>query len=379
MMNARLKAAAATVPDDAMTYTMSSGDPAFRRAVASMLNATCVETAVDPELLSTHAGCTAILNMLSVYYCRDGGAVYVPVPCYPAFARDLTYLAPRTTIVEVDVCSSGYILTPAMLDAAFDADGAPAPKAVLLTNPNNPTGTVYTKEQLRALVAACRARGVHLICDEIYANSRLQTDAAAAAPFVSVLDALDGDLGDDVHILFGFSKDFAGSGLRCGVLMSGNAAVRSFVADGNVCDTSHYVQALLADMLFDTEFVKAFLDQSSKAMTDAYHTVRGALAPFADAGVKVDVEPSNALFCYVDLRPLLAPAAGVGSPATDADEHALTRALLDAGVLLTPGTACGMPAAGYYRVCFAGVPPAMLKEGMSRVATFAAARLGRVE
>ena len=92
---------------------------------------------------------------------------------------------------------------------------------LMLQNPNNPTGTIATIEDLRSIIRWCADNRVHLVSDEVYATSTFGGRA-----FVSVAQVArsmeDVDM-DYVHAIWGLSKDFCMSGNRCGVLYSTNA------------------------------------------------------------------------------------------------------------------------------------------------------------
>ena len=114
-------------------------------------------------------------------------AVLIPAPYYPAFDADFRNIGGVQTI---PVFPTDHIrkndddddLSPWLLDTLTEATleeaymrakkaGHP-PKALLLTNPGNPCGNVYTRKQLQIAVSWTRYRGLHLICDEIYALSQ---------------------------------------------------------------------------------------------------------------------------------------------------------------------------------------------------------------
>lgn len=93
-------------------------------------------------------------------------------------------------------------------------------KGVVLTNPNNPLGKCYTRDVLREILQFCDVNGMHLISDEVYAMSRLQS-VNCFQPFISALSLLDDDLSATlaallprVHVIWSMSKDFGCSGIR---------------------------------------------------------------------------------------------------------------------------------------------------------------------
>jgi len=131
-------------------------------------------------------------------------------------------------------------------------------KALLLTNPSNPLGQSYSLAQLEAAAAWAEEKGIHLICDEIYAlsgfgedevfaaaeESGTDTCASIAPAFCSMatLRARRGlGLGDHVHCLWSFSKDFGASGIRVGALYTHNKQLLQAMDMCNnimVCDSN---------------------------------------------------------------------------------------------------------------------------------------------
>lgn len=90
-----------------------------------------------------------------------------------------------------------------------------AVRAILLCNPHNPRGYVYSRPLLEALLRFAAKHDLHFVSDEIYA---LSTFVSGSRPFCSILE-IDLDAlnvrAEKVHLLYGMSKDFGSSGLRC--------------------------------------------------------------------------------------------------------------------------------------------------------------------
>jgi len=95
-------------------------------------------------------------------------------------------------------------------------------KALLLCSPNNPLGFMFTREELENIVSWTRQNGLQLIVDEIYGLSVF----SKSSKLVSIGSVLD-ELGDDVHFVWSFSKDFCMSGLRAGVIYTENRMART--------------------------------------------------------------------------------------------------------------------------------------------------------
>ncbi|KAI8166794.1 WD repeat domain-containing protein 83 [Colletotrichum sp. SAR 10_70] len=104
--------------------------------------------------------------------------------------------------------------------------GRVTPKALLLCNPSNPCGRTYPRATLIEIARFCGQRKMHLLSDEIYALSTFTPYDRAATPFTSVLsipgDPENGVFTENIHCMYGASKDFGCGGLRLGFLVTRN-------------------------------------------------------------------------------------------------------------------------------------------------------------
>lgn len=341
---------------DVTGYGDMRGSPDLREVVADLVSERIFGRRVDPDWIVTMAGAGAVLEALFHAIADPGEGVLVPTPSYAGFwpdveARNHLHVVP----VERDP-DNGYALTTDLLDRAVDR--APMPvRTLLYTNPDNPLGDVASAEQVGEIVAWCRSRGLHLVSDEIYALSvfgdGVEFSGAGSTP-----------LGDDVHVVWGASKDFAMSGLRCGVLVTENALLREVMSGTSMWSSvSTHTQRILAEMWADRPFVEEFVATNRTRLEERYRSLSGYLT---DAGIGHHAA-SAGFFTVVDLRPYLS------EPNWEA-ETLLWRRLLDrTNVNLTPGSACRSPQPGLFRLCFASVSDAALKEGVSRIADHLAA------
>ncbi|MFP6782174.1 MAG: aminotransferase class I/II-fold pyridoxal phosphate-dependent enzyme, partial [Gammaproteobacteria bacterium] len=283
------------------------------------------------------AGAGTILEMLFYSICDAGDGVIIPTPSYAGFWFDLE-TRDELKVVTAD-CSShnGFRLTPAILDQTLDNAQCPV-KALLFTTPNNPLGTVYSAEEISEIADWAMSRGIHLIVDEIYALS-----VFGESEFVSIASVRP-DLGDYIHIVWAFSKDFGASGLRCGALISENESVINAVASmAYWAACSGHTQHLLSELVADDQAVDKFIDGSQKKLRATYARVTQALR---SNGIKY-VSAEAAFFLICDLREFL-------STSTWESERILWRTLLDsANTNLTPGEACRINEPGFFRLCYA--------------------------
>jgi 1-aminocyclopropane-1-carboxylate synthase len=213
---------------------------------------------------------------------------------------------------------------------------------------------VYTPAEIERVVAWTEQHRIHLVMDEIYALSVFGTTR-----FTSVLGVRP-ELGDAIHIVWAFSKDFGASGLRTGVLLSQNEAVlKAIDALAYWACCSGHTQHVLGEMIDDAGWVDGFVAESRARLASAYQSVTAALE-----AQNLEYLASDAgFFLVLDLRRFLE------APSFDAERALWLRLLDETNVNLTPGAACRIAEPGFMRLCFAAVP--------SDVAALAVERLGR--
>ncbi len=340
-----------SVPTDVLGYDAMIGNEAFRENLAGFLGRAFLGRRFAADNLAVVAGAGSVLELLFHALADEGQGVLVPTPSYAGFWADLE-TRDGLRIVTVDTTfDEGFALTTEALDRAMAGAGCEV-RALLFTNPDNPLGKVASREQVEAIVAWAEAKQVHVVFDEIYALSvfgdREFVSAASVRP----------SLGQYVHIVWAFSKDFGASGLRCGVLVSENADVIAAVdqlAYWAAC--SGHTQWLLSQLVADEASVDAYVAAMQADLRQTYGAVTAALG---DAGIPY-VPAEAAFFVVCDLRSWLE------APTVEAEGKLWRRLLEDANVNLTPGHACRIAEPGFFRLCYAGVPLAAVQTGIARI------------
>lgn len=359
LLNARLAAQLAQYSSaaTALGYDAMTGNLEFRQELARFMGRTFLGREFPPAELAVLAGAGSVLELLFHVICDAGDAVLVPTPSYAGFWADLE-TRDELRIVTVDCASDDdFRLTSDALDAAFARAERPV-RALLFTTPNNPLGRIYSREEILEVVNWTRAKGIHLVVDEIYALSVFGERA-----FVSAASLVP-TLGDDIHIVWAFSKDFGASGLRCGVLVSENPSVLNAVGGlGYWAACSTHTQSLLNALITDEKVVDDYLAAMQRSLREAYNRVTRCL----DAEGIAYVPAEAAFFLLIDLRSHLA------TPTWEA-ERVLWRQLLEqANVNLTPGEACRINEPGFFRLCYAGESTAAVEAGIARMGAILAA------
>lgn len=135
---------------------------------------TWVKAPVDPKFIAVQSGAGSIIDSLAWCLCESGDAFITPGPAYSHFKSD--FLSRSGVVMQIANTDEAKNYEPQMMDfdAAFSeavGDFHKDVKILLLCNPCNPTGRIYDRKTLEMAVDWCEAHKIHLVCDEIYANS----------------------------------------------------------------------------------------------------------------------------------------------------------------------------------------------------------------
>ncbi|KGO59252.1 Pyridoxal phosphate-dependent transferase, major region, subdomain 2 [Penicillium expansum] len=224
------------------------GSPRLLKALANFFN-----TNFDPirpvsqnEILVT-SGVAALIDTLTWCICDDNEGILIPQPLYVGFEIDIQ-MRSRGQMIPVSFLepdreySVDHTFEPEANRRAFEraykegTEKGIKVRAVILLNPHNPLGRCYSPETIKEVARFCDKYDLHLICDEIYANSVfVNPDELHAQQFTSALSMnLDGIISQSrIHIMYGMSKDFCANGLRLGVLQTRNKDLLEAVASIN--------------------------------------------------------------------------------------------------------------------------------------------------
>ena len=208
-MLARLKQLDARV----LEYSPSTGTPEFLRSLQRYYERRVGIALRLDQILATTGGSEAILFALMA--CADAGDDVLVVE--PFYANYLAFAA----MADLDVVAvtargrDGFHLPPREV---WDRALTPRTRAVILCNPNNPTGTVYTAEEVARVAAFCRENGLFLISDEVYREFVYDGRKAVSA---LELDGAD----DFVIVVDSLSKRYSACGIRLGALITKNSDI----------------------------------------------------------------------------------------------------------------------------------------------------------
>jgi aspartate aminotransferase len=291
-------------------YTPNNGIPELRSAISRKLKK---ENELDssPNQIIVTAGASEALHIVMQALLRDGDRVLCPDPGFVSYASLATLAGGRP--VSVPLTGSLHIDVEA---AKEQMDGA---KLMVINSPGNPTGAVESKESIRALVEYAGDKGVTIVSDEVYEHFIYGKQHWSAGTF-----------GDNVITINATSKTYAMTGWRVGYLAASPEIVGECLKVHQYCQacaTSISQYAALAAYEGDQHMVGV--------MRDEYRVRRDLICKgLADLGFRFPV-PEGAFYAFVPMKP------------------ALTQKIIDAGVVVVPGTAFGVNAPEYTRISYA--------------------------
>jgi len=340
-------AATRAIRDGRTRYTASAGIPELRVAIAADLQRLSpVQPSIDPAGVVVSSGAKESLFNLCFSLFGPGDRVLIPLPYWTTYAAQVELARADPVFVTTRVENS-FKPTVDELDRAAHGGAS----GLILNSPSNPTGAVYTLEELEAIVRWAAERGIWVISDEIY---RRIHQGGGLAP--GLLD-LDLALLERAVVVDGASKAFAMTGWRIGFAY-GPAAVAAKCAALQSQTTSHAAApsqyAALAAYSATAEEMREY-----DAMVEAFDRRRELIVRlFRERLPHVDfLEPRGAFYLWIRSDGLRRD--GESTPAL------CERLLEEAGVAVVPGGAFGDER--YVRLSYA-TSEAVLEEAVARLA-----------
>ncbi|WP_374329650.1 aminotransferase [Aestuariivirga sp.] len=302
-------------------YTDIFGIAELRSAIAEHLSAD-YRGKVAAENVCVTAGCNQAFAAAIMAIARAGDNVIVPVPY---FFNHTMWLG----MLGIEARYIAGIGQPDPAEAAKLIDDRT--RAIVLCSPNNPTGSIFTPETIKALFDVARARGIALVIDETYKDFR--DGEVPAHP----LFATDGWEDGFIH-LYSFSKAFAMTGYRVGSITASTRVLAEIekIMDCMAICTSHISQRAAL-------FALSELDGWKRAKIAMMHGRLSALRQaFGRKGLAYRLISSGALFAYVE-HPFAAETA----------KQVAMRLAGEHDLLCLPGSMFGPGQERYLRIAFA--------------------------
>ena len=339
-------AATKAMEDGFTKYTPVAGIPDLRNAIVEKLKRdNNLHYATENILVSTGAK----QSLANVILCMidKGDEVIIPTPYWVTYSA-LVNLAEGTVKHVSCGIDTDFKITPSQLEAAI----TPATKMFIFSSPCNPTGSIYSKEELAALVQVFEKHPqVYIVSDEIYEYINYVGKHTSIASFPSVYDR--------VIVVNGFSKGYAMTGWRLGYIAAPVELVQAcekyqsqYTSGANAIAQKAGVAALLGDMAPTLKMVEAYKQRRDYVVT----------ALRAIPHVKCAI-PDGAFYAFPDISAFFGKSYNGNSIQNDED---LSMFLLHEGHLTTVnGSAFGEP--NCIRISYA-TSMEQLTEAMKRMA-----------
>src|SRR5277367_252699 len=211
-------ACAKALADGFTKYTPSAGIPELREAIAAKFKRENGLTYKPSQVIVSCGGKHSCYNVI-LATCEEGDEVIIPAPYWLSYS-EMVKLAGATPVIIHTSDQTEFKVTPAQLRAAI----SPRTRLFVLNSPSNPTGSLYSREEIKALGDICVERGVLIMSDEIY--EKLVYDGAE---HVSVAGFSQAHY-EHTIIVHGFAKAYSMTGWRLGYLAAPEPIARAIDA-----------------------------------------------------------------------------------------------------------------------------------------------------
>lgn len=343
------EAAKKSLDDGNVFYTSNYGTEGLRSAVAEKLKR---DNGLDYEMTDVivTVGANQAVSIAMTALLDPGDEVLVPNPSWLHYFYCADLVGAKTVSYPL-LEENGFNVIPEDIEKLV----TPKTKMVIVNSPNNPTGSILSKESLQAIADIANKYDLIVLSDEIY--EKLIYDDSVHYSIAS----LEG-MKERTVLIHGVSKSYSMTGWRIGFAVSANkefisAMIRvlqytvtcanSFAQDG--------AEAALRGSQQCVEDMRLQFDRRRKLVYDRINKIEGLSC----------IAPKGAFYCFVNIKKL-----GMS------DQEASDYYLNEAGVAMIPGSAFGEYGAGYLRVAFSNSYE-NIEKAMDRIADATASYLAR--
>jgi len=328
-------------------YTITAGLPALRQAIADKTQRDSGWQVESSSVLVTNGGKQAVYQSFAAL-CDPGDEVLLLAPYWTTYPEAIALAGGVPVEVFADE-TTGFKVTVDQLERA----ATERTKVLLFVSPSNPTGAVYTRDEVEAIGQWASGRGLWVVTDEIYEHLVYGDAEFHSMPVVVP------ELADRTIVVNGVAKTYAMTGWRVG-WMVGPADVIKAAGNlqshltSNVSNVSQWAAlAALNGGLDDVRRMRDAFDRRRRTIVEMLNSIPGVVCP----------QPEGAFYVFPSLKGVLGRDIGGVTPTTTLE--LATVILEQAKVAIVPGEAFGAP--GYARMSYA-LGDDDLAEGVRRMA-----------
>ncbi|HBQ97558.1 MULTISPECIES: pyridoxal phosphate-dependent aminotransferase [unclassified Roseofilum] len=336
-----IKAAAQKALDEGKTkYGPASGEPKLKEAIVKKLKKDNNLNYQPENIIVTNGGKHSLYNLMMALI-EPGDEVIIPIPYWVSYPEMVALAGGKSVLVTTEA-ATGYKITPEQLQNAI----TPNTKLFVLNSPSNPTGMVYTPEEIKALAEVVVKNNLWVVSDEIY--EKILYDGAVHLS----IGAASPEAFERTIISNGFAKAYAMTGWRVGYLAAPVELIKACNtiqghSTSNVCTFAQYGAIAALESSQDcVEKMRLAFDERRKVIIERIQAIP-----------KLSVsEPKGAFYVYVNI-------GEAGLKSTDF----CTQFLDNYNVATIPGVAFG--ADDHIRLSYA-TDMTSIEKGMERLSKF---------
>ncbi len=306
-------------------YTAVDGIPALKKAIAEKLKRDNGLIYTPNQIIANNGAKHSLFNLFAATI-QKGDEVIIPAPYWVTYPELVLYCG--GTVIEIQTLDdSGFKITPEQLKNAL----TPKTKMLILTSPSNPTGSVYSKEELTALGKVLEGTDVLVASDEMYEKLIYDGSFTSAA-------AVSEDMFKRTITINGLSKSVAMTGWRFGYMAAHNTEIIQATKKLQSQSTSNINSITQKAAILGLD---GSADADIEMMRKAFQKRRDEAVKLFNAveGLSV-VKPDGAFYLFVNIKEVMN------------DSLEFSKQLLEkTGVAVVPGI--GFGSEGYFRFSFA--------------------------
>ena len=337
-----IKDAAISAINDGFTkYTAVDGIVELKEAIATKLKRDNQLEYTNDQIIVSNGAKHSLFNLFQVTISK-GDEVIIPAPFWVTYPELVTY-SEGTPIAIATTEETGFKITPELLKAAI----TPKTKMLILTTPSNPTGSVYSKEELSALAEVLKGTDILVASDEMYEKLTYEGEFTSAA-------AISDDMYNRTITINGLSKSVAMTGWRFGYLAAADKALVKAMKKLQSQSTSNInsitqkaaIAGLNGSADADIAMMKEHFVKRRDRAVELFNNIDGLSV----------LKPDGAFYLFVNISKV------------DGDSMNFCKKLLEeAGIAVVPGVGFGSD--GYFRFSFA-TDIESIEAGISRIQAF---------
>ena len=322
-------------------YTAVDGYPELREAIVNKLKRDNGLTYATNQVIANNGAKHSLFNLFSAVI-QDGAEVIIPAPYWVTYPELVKYCGGK--VVEIETHDTdGFKITPEQLKDAITAKT----RMLVLTTPSNPTGSIYTKEELVALGKVLEGTDIIVASDEMYEKLTYEGEFTSCA-------AVSEDMYKRTVTINGLSKSVAMTGWRFGYMAA---------ADTELIKATKKLQSQSTSNINSITQMAAIAGLDGSADADIAMMRKAFIKRRDEATVLINnidglsvLKPDGAFYLFVNIKEVTS------------DSMEFAKGLLaDKGVAVVPGVAFGSE--GYFRLSFA-TDIDTIRDGISRIAEF---------